>query len=99
MRRWRRSGVAREVGPSGIRANAVCPGWVRTEGAQRSLRAMATRAGRAEAALLNEIVSAHILDGLMEPDDIAGLYLFLASDGARDITGQAYTIDRGEVLA
>jgi 3-hydroxybutyrate dehydrogenase len=30
---------------------------------------------------------------------MAALYLFLASDGARDITGQAYMLDRGEVMA
>ena len=35
----------------------------------------------------------------MEPDDIAELYLFLASDHARAITGQAFNVDRGELLS
>jgi 3-hydroxybutyrate dehydrogenase len=35
----------------------------------------------------------------MEPADIADLYLFLASEHARNITGQAYNIDRGEVMS
>lgn len=91
--------IAQELGPRGIRVNAVCPGWVRTEGGMRSLRVMAERQGREEAALLDEIVSAQVLSGLMTPEDIADLYLFLASDAARNITGQAYTIDRGEVMA
>ena len=39
------------------------------------------------------------LPGLMEPADVTSLYLFLASDLARNITGQAINVDRGEVMA
>jgi 3-hydroxybutyrate dehydrogenase len=35
----------------------------------------------------------------MEPADVADIYLFLASERARNITGQAYNIDRGEVMS
>lgn len=91
--------IAHELGPRGITVNAVCPGWVRTDAAMRSLAAMAERSGRPEADLLDEIAGAQVLDGLMEPADMAALYLFLASDEARDITGQAYMLDRGEVMA
>ena len=45
------------------------------------------------------ILAAQALPGLMEPADVASLYLFLASDAARDITGQAVNVDRGEVMA
>ena len=91
--------MAKELGPKGIRVNAVCPGWVRTEAALLSLQNMSLRTGRSEADLLAEIVGAQVLPGLLEPDDMAPLYLFLASDGARDITGQALMLDRGEVMA
>jgi 3-hydroxybutyrate dehydrogenase len=91
--------LAHELGPRGIRVNAVCPGWVRTEAAMLSLANMARRSGRLEQALLDEIVAAQVLPGLLEPADMVPLYLFLASDGARDITGQAYMLDRGEVMA
>ena len=91
--------MAHELGPRGIRVNAVCPGWVRTEAAMLSLANMSQRTGRSEADLLAEIVGAQVLPGLLEPDDMAPLYLFLASDGARDITGQAMMLDRGEVMA
>lgn len=90
---------ARELGPRRITVNAVCPGWVRTRAALSSLRAMAEASGRNEQALLDEIVSAQAIGGLMEPADVAGLYLFLASDAAANITGQAINVDRGEVLA
>ncbi|MFZ1469276.1 MAG: hypothetical protein WAT09_09875 [Paracoccaceae bacterium] len=57
------------------------------------------RTGRSEADLPAEIVGAQVLPGLLEPDDMAALYLYLASDGARDITGQAMMLERGEVMA
>jgi 3-hydroxybutyrate dehydrogenase len=88
---------AKELGPRGITVNAVAPGWVRTEASMRSLKAMAGRADLAEDALLDDIVAHQALPGLMEPDDIAGPYLFLASDLAANITGQTLGIDRGEV--
>ena len=90
--------LARELAPRRITVNAVCPGWVRTQASMRSLAAMALREGRNEQALLDEIVSAQALPGLMEPADIASTYLFLASDAAASTTGQALTVDRGELL-
>ncbi|RUW37637.1 MULTISPECIES: SDR family NAD(P)-dependent oxidoreductase [unclassified Mesorhizobium] len=91
--------IAKELGPKGIRVNAVCPGWVRTEAAMLSLKNMSLRTGRGEDDLLAEIVGAQVLPGLLEPEDLAAPYLFLASDGARDMTGQALMLDRGEVMA
>ncbi|MFG6083139.1 SDR family NAD(P)-dependent oxidoreductase [Paracoccus litorisediminis] len=90
---------AKELGPRGIRVNGVCPGWVRTVASMRSLARMSVETGRSEADLLDEIVGNQILPGLMEPEDMAATYLFLASDAAKNITGQAIMVDRGEVLA
>jgi len=91
--------LAAELGPRGIRVNAVCPGWVRTEASMRSLREMAARTGRSEAELLSEIVANQVFGGLMEPRDVAPFYLYLASDAASNMTGQALMADRGEVMA
>lgn len=88
---------ARELGPRGIRVNAVCPGWVRTEASMRSLARMAAEAGRDEQALLDEIVAGQALPGLMNPADMAPTYLFLGSEMAANITGQSISVDRGEV--
>ena len=88
---------ARELGPRGINVNAVAPGWVRTESSMRSLARMAADSGRPEAELLDDILAGQALPGLMEPADMVGPYLFLASDHARDVTGQTLGADRGEV--
>ena len=94
MRTW-----AQEFGPRGIRVNAVCPGWVKTGPAMNSLRELAETSGQSEEELLQEIVSAQAIGGLMEPADMAATYMFLASDGGANITGQAINVDRGEVMA
>jgi NAD(P)-dependent dehydrogenase (short-subunit alcohol dehydrogenase family) len=91
--------LAKELGPRGIRVNAVCPGWVRTRAALRSLSEVSARAGVTEDAMLKDILAAQALPGLMEPDDVVGVYLFLASEHAASVTGQAYSVDRGEVMA
>ncbi len=90
--------LAHELGPRGISVNAVCPGWVRTTASMRSLSEMATRSGQTEDDLLNDITGTQVLPGLMEPEDMAEMYMFLASPAARNITGQSFTVDRGEIM-
>ncbi|MBR9649748.1 SDR family NAD(P)-dependent oxidoreductase [Thalassovita aquimarina] len=90
---------AQELGPRRICVNAVCPGWVKTGPAMNSLRELAESSGRSEDEVAGEVMAAQAIDGLMEPKDISGLYLFLASEGGANITGQAINIDRGEVMA
>lgn len=88
---------AKELGPLGINVNAVAPGWVKTESALRSLAYMAVRSQMPEDVLLNEILAGQALPGLMEPDDMAGVYMLLASPYAATVTGQTLGADRGEV--
>ncbi|MEM8948600.1 MAG: SDR family oxidoreductase [Pseudomonadota bacterium] len=89
--------LAKELGARNITVNAVCPGWVKTVASMRSLGKMAERYDRDEQSLLDDITATQAIGGLMQPDDIAGPYLFLASDAAANITGQSLNIDRGEL--
>lgn len=88
---------AKELGPRGINVNAVAPGWVKTAASLRSLGAMAIRNNINEDALLDQILRGQALGGLMEPEDMAGIYMFLASQYAANITGQTIGADRGEM--
>ena len=91
--------LAWELGARGIRVNAVCPGWIRTDAAMESLRAMARTQQRTEAEVEREILSGQALPGMLAPADIAGVYLFLASEDARCMTGQSLVASNGEVMA
>ncbi len=90
--------LAWELAPKGITVNAVCPGWVRTTAAMRSLEVMSKRAKVPAEEMLADVVANQAIGGLLEPEDIVGPYLFLASDAAADVTGQALNVDRGEVM-
>lgn len=91
--------LAKELGPRGITVNAVCPGWVQTDAAMRSLAFMAERSGTGKDELLDEIVANQAMDGLLTPAEVVEPFLFLASAAAGNITGQTLNVDRGEVMA
>ncbi len=90
--------LAWELGPRRIRVNAVCPGWVGTEAAMRSLKVMAEASGRSEAEELELILGAQAVPELLTPADLAGTFLFLGSPLATPITGQALSVSHGEVM-
>lgn len=90
--------LALELGPRRITVNAICPGWVDTEGAMWTVRHIAEEQGRPVEALLSDYVAAQPLPGVMATGDLVGTYLFLASDAAKDITGQAINVDRGSFI-
>ncbi len=81
--------LARELGPHGIRANALMPGWVLT---QKQISHWATPADLA-AHLDKQCLKRHL-----EPADMVGGCLFLASGASRMMTGQALVIDGGVVV-
>ena len=79
-------GLAGRLGRDRIRVNAIAPGWVMTE---RQKQLWVTPEG------LKEHVAKQSIPEVMQPDDIVGPTLFLASDAARMLTAQTLIVDGG----
>jgi NAD(P)-dependent dehydrogenase (short-subunit alcohol dehydrogenase family) len=80
--------LAHELGPHGIRVNAVLPGAVATEKQKR----LVYTPEYAEKILSNQALKRQI-----QPEDVARLVLFLAADDSSAITNQSYVVDGGWV--
>ncbi len=81
--------LAREFGSDRIRVNALMPGWVMTDRQKRLWVSPET---------LEPHLARQCLPDLLDPEDIVGGTLFLASDVSRMMTGQALVIDGGVVV-
>jgi 3-hydroxybutyrate dehydrogenase len=90
--------LSMELGAQGIRVNAVCPGWIRTDAAMRSLASMAQEQGHSLDEVERDILSRQAVQTMLEPADIAGVFLFLASEAATSLTGQCLSASHGEVM-
>ena len=85
--------LALELAPRDITVNAICPGWVETEMARQGFRRFGSvEKGREAAAKMAP------LQRVLEPEEIAGLAAYLASEDARSVTGQAIVADGGQVM-
>lgn len=80
--------MAHELGPHGIRVNAVLPGAIATEKQKRLVYTPEYKA---------EIMASQALKRDILPEDVARLVLFLAADDSSAITNQSYVIDGGWV--
>jgi 3-hydroxybutyrate dehydrogenase len=88
--------VALEVGTYGITVNAICPAYVRTPIVEGQIEDQARAHGISEEEVLDRIMlEPSAIRRLIEPEEVARLAIFLASEDARSITGSAYGIDGG----
>jgi len=90
--------VAQEVGPHGIRVNALCPGAVNGDLMKRVVAARATAEGRPEADIIKvNYTDKAALRRWVEPEEVAAVTLFLASDAAACVTGERIRVDAGRM--
>lgn len=87
--------LAREMAEHGIRVNCVCPGFVKTGMQSREVEWEATLRKMTPKAVIDEYVSLTPMGRLEEPEDVAKTVLFLASDLAGFVTGEALNVTGG----
>jgi meso-butanediol dehydrogenase / (S,S)-butanediol dehydrogenase / diacetyl reductase len=83
--------LAFEHGPAGVRVNAICPGTIRTEVWEPILRDRPN--------LMEEIGRHYPLGHVGDPEDVAAMALYLASEEAKFVTGATFVVDGGITAA
>jgi len=89
--------AAQQLGRFNINVNSICPGVTRTELGARNAVTRAAERGITVEELFAQQEAGIPIRRANTPDDIAAMAVFLASPGARNITGQSYNVDGGLV--
>ncbi len=90
--------LALELAPRGITVNAICPGWVQTDMADKGIQETADVLGMSAVAFREQAIEGVPLKRFIDPPEIAKLALYLTSEEASAVTGQAYNICGGQVM-
>ena len=88
--------VAKEGAKHGVRANVVCPGFVRTPLVENQIPEQAKELGLTEAAVVKNIMLRETVDGeFTTTEDVAAAALFFASSRTNALTGQSLIVSHG----
>ena len=87
--------VAQDGGAHGVTSNAVLPGWVRTEMAERSAQAEAHDRGVSQQDIWRERDAMYLPGRVVTPREVAEMIAFLASEESGGVSGQAVTVALG----
>ncbi len=90
--------LAVELAGTSITVNAVCPGFTETELLQRSIATISAATGRPAGEARGRLAASNPQQRLIAPDEVAHAALWLCSEAARGITGQAIVVAGGEVM-
>jgi NAD(P)-dependent dehydrogenase (short-subunit alcohol dehydrogenase family) len=91
--------LAVEVAKHGVTVNAACPGFAETALLEEAVRNIVERTGASAEEARRRLAGMSPQQRFIEPEEIARVVAFLASEGALGINGQAVTIDGGAVTA
>jgi 3-hydroxybutyrate dehydrogenase len=88
--------VAKEGAPHGVRANVICPGFVRTPLVERQIPEQARALGISAEAVVREVMLRETVDGeFTTMEEVAEAAVFLASFESRALTGQSLVVSHG----
>lgn len=90
--------VAADFIRRGIRANAICPGTIESPSLEGRIRERSQTTGKSVAEVERAFVERQPMGRLGRPEEVAALAVFLASDEASYISGQAHLVDGGMAL-
>ncbi|UXX82163.1 SDR family oxidoreductase [Roseovarius pelagicus] len=85
--------LASELGPAGVRVNAICPGAVEGDRMDRVVAMEAAAGGRSEDTVRASYVTGVSMRTWVNVDDLADMALFLASPAASKVSGQIIAVD------
>ncbi len=89
--------LASEYAKKQVTVNIVNPGWVETDMFTNATAAITKTTGRSDDQAREALASMNAMGRIIQPEEVAALCMFLASDAAGGITGAAYAIDGGEL--
>jgi len=89
--------VAQDAGPHNVTSNAVLPGWVRTEMAERSAQAEAAQRGLTVDEIWAERGRLYPPGRVVTPREVAEVIAFLATEEASGVNGEAITVALGSI--
>ena len=89
--------IAQDAGPFGVTSNAVLPGWVKTAMADRSAAAESERRGITVEQVWRERAAIYPQNRVLQPREVAEVIVFLCSDSAAGVNGEAITVALGGV--
>ena len=92
--------AAKEGGPHGVRANVICPGFVRTPLVEKQIPEQARSLGIPEEEVVSRIMLGRTVDGEFTTlEDVSEVAVFLAGFGSNALTGQSLTVSHGWYMA
>ncbi len=89
--------LALELAGAGVTVNAVCPGYTDTDIIRDAVQTIVAKTARSEAEALRQFTASNPQGRLVRPEEVAAAVLWLASDEAAAVNGQAIAINGGEI--